>query len=220
MKIINPSYEFVTQPDSEQILNIIERAYRICYLSEQNNRDNFIRAKIKIRHESPLEHCIISVIVTTNRAISHELVRHRIASYCESSTRYCNYSKEKFDGQLTFIRPAWVSEDVLGEHNTTPALDIPAGDLYWFNNCLDCEGYYLDCIEAGYKPEQAREVLNNSVSTKIMITMNIRQWRHFFELRALGTTGRPHPNMTQWTIPMLEDFKKAVPIVFDDLEVV
>ena len=224
MKIINPYFEFVNEPDSEQILNTIERAYRICYLSEsKGNRDTFIKTKIKAGHESPLEHASVSVIITTNRGITHEIVRHRVASYCQESSRYCNYSKDKFDKQLTFIRPTWCSEKLVGEISYYNAgllsidTDLKDYDINWMFNCLDCEYSYLKMLNNNYSPEQARDILNNSVATKIMVTMNIREWRHFFKLRALGTTGKPHPEMTQITIPMLKEFHKKIPVVFDDL---
>lgn len=222
MKIINPSFKFVNEPDADVILNTIEKAYRICYMSEPNgNRDNFIAAKIKAGHESPLEHASISVIITTNRGITHELVRHRLASYCQSSTRYCNYSKDKFGNQLTFIRPEWISENVLGDwgklDNWKNCTDITDEEMMWLSNCQQCEAMYLSLINHGWTPQQARDVLNNSVETQIMVTMNIREWRHFFKLRAEGVTGNPHPEMLQITIPMLKEFKNCIPVVFDDI---
>lgn len=222
MKIINPSFKFVNEPDADVILNTIEKAYRICYMSEPNgNRDSFIATKIKAGHESPLEHASISVIITTNRGVTHELVRHRLASYCQSSTRYCNYSKDKFGNQLTFIRPEWISENVLGDwgkfDNWKNCTDITDEEMMWLSNCQQCEAMYLSLINHGWTPQQARDVLNNSVETQIMVTMNVREWRHFFKLRAEGTTGKPHPEMLQITISMLKEFKKHIPVVFDDI---
>lgn len=222
MKIINPSFKFVNEPDADVILNTIEKAYRICYMSEPNgNRDSFIATKIKAGHESPLEHASISVIITTNRGVTHELVRHRLASYCQSSTRYCNYSKDKFSNQLTFIRPEWISENVLGDwgklDNWKNCTDITDEEMMWLSNCQQCEAMYLSLINHGWTPQQARDVLNNSVETQIMVTMNIREWRHFFKLRAEGVTGKPHPEMLQITIPMLKEFKNCIPVVFDDI---
>lgn len=231
MYVTNPSFDFVNRPDAELILNTIETAYRICYRSDpSDNRDAFIKSKISIGHESPLEHANISVIITTNRGVSHEIVRHRIASYSQESTRYCNYSKDKFDNQITFIRPEWCSEAILGawdQHRyedllkaeSLPGSGISKYEVSWLRDCLTTESNYLQILTEGYSPQQARDVLNNSVATKIMVTMNVREWRHFFKLRALGTTGKPHPEMQQFTIPMLCEFKKSIPIVFDDLTV-
>ena len=222
MKIINPSFEFVDNISADEVLNKIEAAYRICYLSEpKGNRDDFIKTKITAGHESPLEHVSISVIITTNRGVTHELVRHRIASYCQESTRYCNYSKDKFGSEITFIRPDWVTESVVGEwHYITPELiqQLNKCESHWFSSCLDVERDYFMLINNGWQPQQARDVLNNSVATKIMVTMNVREWRHFFKLRALGVTGKPHPEMVQIAKPMLEAFRSYLPILFDDLK--
>ena len=236
MRIINPSFEFADEINAEQMLDKIEKAYRICYMSEPNgNRNAFIANKIKIGHESPLEHASVSVIITTNRGVTHELVRHRIASYSQSSTRYCNFSKDKFGNEITFVRPEWVDERVLGEYHydyaemevfkTFPKelselmrADVAIPDIEWVDSCNIVEDEYLRMInDHGWTPERARDVLNNSVATTIMVTMNLREWRHFFKLRAIGTTGKPHPDMLQITVPMLAAFKEKIPVVFDDL---
>lgn len=234
MRIINPSFEFVDNINAEQILNKVEKAYRICYMSEPNgNRNEFIATKIKAGHESPLEHASITVIITTNRGITHELVRHRLASYSQSSTRYCNYSKNKFGGELTFIRPAWINEAVLGrwdyhykEDEVPPELvpliqnhDVSVPDIEWLDWCNLTEDRYMTALHGGWTPEKARDLLNNSVATSIMVTMNLREWRHFFKLRAIGTTGKPHPEMFQISVPMLKAFKEKIPVVFDDLDI-
>lgn len=238
MRIINPSFEFADEINAEQMLDKIEKAYRICYMSEPNgNRNTFIANKIKIGHESPLEHASVSVIITTNRGVTHELVRHRIASYSQSSTRYCNFSKDKFGNEITFVRPAWVDERVLGEYHygyvkteltkTFPKeiselmrADVALPDIEWVDSCNLVEDEYLRMINRhGWTPERARDILNNSVATTIMVTMNLREWRHFFKLRAIGTTGKPHPDMLQITVPMLAAFKEKIPVVFDDLNI-
>lgn len=238
MRIINPSFEFADEINAEQMLDKIEKAYRICYMSEPNgNRNAFIANKIKIGHESPLEHTSVSVIITTNRGVTHELVRHRIASYSQSSTRYCNFSKDKFGNEITFVRPAWVDERVLGSYrydyidmqlyDTFPKelavlikAGVPIPDIEWIDSCRTVEDNYLRMInDHGWTPERARDILNNSVATTIMVTMNLREWRHFFKLRAIGTTGKPHPDMLQITVPMLAAFKEKIPVVFDDLNI-
>lgn len=224
MRIINPGFKFVYEPNAEQMLDTIEKAYRICYQSEpKGNRDSFITNKIKIGHESPLEHTNISVVIETNRGVTHEIVRHRIASFSQSSTRYCNYSKDKFGNELTFIRPEWISENVLGDwgklNGWKECEDISDEEMMWLNSCHQCEAVYLSLIAHGWTAQQARDVLNNSIATQIVVTMNVREWRHFFKLRAIGTTGQPHPEMLQITIPMLQMFKEKIPVLFDDLEV-
>lgn len=223
MKIIEPSFEYVYEPDIEQILDTIEKAYRICYRSEPNgNRDTFIKSKIAAGHESPLEHEKISVIVTTNRGVSHEIVRHRLGSYSQESQRYCNYSKNKFGNEISFIKPEWCKttffEPVDSDHNLILVhRGATESERKWYSACRDSEDFYLEMLDSGSTPEQARAVLNNAVATKIMITYNIREWRHFFELRALGITGKPHPDMLQISVPMLKDFAERLPVLFGDI---
>ncbi len=217
MRIINPSFEFVNTPDVETLLSTIEKAYRICYLSEsKGDRDAFITSKVRAGHESPLEHSQISVIATTNRGVANEIVRHRVASYCQESTRYCNYSKERLGGEICFIRPIWCSEELVN-YPDVDENSFSEFEKIWVKSCKQSEENYLALIGGGYTAQQARNVLNHSLSTRIMITMNVREWRHFFKLRALGTTGAPHPEMLQLTIPMLEEFQKLMPSLFGDL---
>ena len=205
MRIINPSFEFADEINAEQMLDKIEKAYRICYMSEPNgNRNAFIANKIKIGHESPLEHASVSVIITTNRGVTHELVRHRIASYSQSSTRYCNFSKDKFGNEITVIRPCYFAEDTENYR-------------IWKASCEAAENAYFAMLDNDATPQEARSVLPNSLKTEICMTANLREWRHFFKLRALGITGKPHPQMLEVTVPLLAEFKALIPVVFDDL---
>lgn len=207
MKIISPSYEFITEPDGSQILKTIEKCGRTCYKSEdritEDSAEKFAAMILKSGHESVLEHEKISVRIICDRGVSHEIVRHRIASYSQESTRYCNYSKDKFGNELTFIRPPFWSED--GEKFAL-----------WRTAMEQAERSYFALLSAGAKPEEARSVLPNSVKTEIAVTMDIREWRHFFRLR---TSERAHPQIREIVIPMLEDFKKRVPVLFDDIDV-
>lgn len=194
-------------PDGAVILYRIAEAGRVCYQSEATTDNKiFVRNLIKRGHESVLEHAIISVRIICDRGVSHELVRHRIASYSQESTRYCNYSKEKFDGELTFIRPPWVPEEFGGNQAARA----------WKQAMQYAEFYYLKLLEYGWTPEQARTVLPNSLKTEIVVTMNLREWRHFFRLRCAPAA---HPQMRQIANMMLAEFKNAVPVIFDDLEV-
>ena len=209
MKIIEPSFRFMgdRSPDGAVILYRIAEAGRVCYQSEATTDNKiFVRNLIKRGHESVLEHAIISVRIICDRGVSHELVRHRIASYSQESTRYCNYSKEKFDGELTFIRPPWVPEEFGGNQAARA----------WKQAMQYAEFYYLKLLEYGWTPEQARTVLPNSLKTEIVVTMNLREWRHFFRLRCAPAA---HPQMRQIANMMLAEFKNAVPVIFDDLEV-
>lgn len=207
MKLIDPSFTWLRgrAPDGAEILARIAEAGRVCYQSEPTTDDaTFVRNLIKRGHESVLEHAIIGVRVICDRGVSHELVRHRLASYSQESTRYCNYSKSKFGGGLTFILPPWVS------------FDSPDGSVYlWLLAMKEAEAIYLDLLKNGWTPEQARSVLPNSLKTEIVMTANLREWRHFFRLRCDPAA---HPQMRQVADMLLEGFRKAVPVVFDDLE--
>lgn len=208
MKIIDPSFKFLRGkvPDGAEILARIAEAGRVCYQSEPTTDDaTFVRNIIKRGHESVLEHAIISVRVICDRGVSHELVRHRIASYSQESTRYCNYGKDKFGGVLTFVRPPWVD------------LNDPGGDSYtWWSAMSEAEDSYLSLLGLGWTPEQARTVLPNSLKTEIVMTMNLREWRHFFRLRCAPDA---HPQMRQISNMLLKGFRECIPVVFDDIEV-
>lgn len=209
MKIIEPSFRWLDGKllDGHAILANIATAGRVCYQSEPNTSDAFFVTKLIARgHESVLEHEKISVRIICDRGVSHELVRHRIASYSQESTRYCNYGKDKFGNELTFIRPPWV--------NSGGSVDW--SDERWCAAMQSAEEAYFDLLQDGWTPEQARSVLPNSLKTEVVMTANIREWRHFFRLRCAPAS---HPQMRQIANMMLAEFKNAVPVIFDDLEV-
>jgi len=211
MKIVNPSFRILTETEpclnGFPILLAIESAGRTCYKSESCLNDEssraFVKGLIKRGHESVLEHQSVSVRIVCDRGVSHEIVRHRLASYSQESTRFCNYGKTA-EG-ISFIRPCFWN---------------PGSYLYdkWKETMLDAEYAYLNMINNGASPQEARSVLPNSIKTEIVVTMNLREWRHFFKLRAAGSAGKPHPQMLEITVPMLAEFKKKIPIVFDDIE--
>ena len=209
MKIIEHSVEFIDTIDSNKILKKLERCGRVCYKSEDLITDEssikFINAIIKSGHETILEHVSITVLMITNRGVTHELVRHRIASYSQESSRYCNYSKGKFGSELTFIKPCFLIEN---------------SEEYkiWEESMSSSEKYYLKLIEKGCSAQESREVLPNSLKTEIVVTMNLREWRHFFKLRAIGTTGKPHPEMEKIALITLQMFKENIPVIFDDIK--
>lgn len=204
MKIIEPSF-CIEDIDYKKILKNIERAARVCYKSEENITEHsaeiFIKKIIELGHESVLEHEKITTIIVCDRGVSHELVRHRIASYSQESTRYCNYSKDKFNNQLTFIKPCFWSDD---------------SNLFkiWKIQMEQIEKNYMEMIKFGAKPQEARSILPNSLKTEIAVTMNIREWRHFFKVR---TTKAAHPQIREISINLLNEFKKNIPIIFDDI---
>ena len=208
MRVINAGYEIISELNGEEILKHIERCARVCYKSEDRITDGsaekMVAALIRSGHEAMLEHYSFTVKFICDRGVSHELVRHRIASFAQESSRYCCYAKDKFGKELTFINPCFWEPD---------------SDNYarWFHEMDEAEKTYLAMIENGPTPEQARDILPTSIKTEIVMTANLREWRHFFKLRAEGVTGKPHPQMLEITIPLLKELKQKVPVVFDDI---
>jgi len=205
MKVISAGFQILGNISAENILCSIEAAGRTCYKSESvvspETARPFVANLIKRGHESVLEHQSVSVRIICDRGVSHEIVRHRIASYSQESTRFCNYSKS---GEVVFIKPCfWCESELIYQ--------------VWKNHMVIAEQVYLQMIYHGAKPQEARSVLPNSLKTEIVVTMNLREWRHFFKLRAAGAAGTPHPQMLEITVPMLEEFKRKIPVVFDDI---
>lgn len=205
MKVIEARYEFITPINGETILERVEEVSRTCYKSEdrihEGNAEAFVRRLIGRGHEAMLEHCSFSVKFIVDRGVSHEIVRHRIASYAQESTRYCNYSKDKFGNELTFIKPCFWLDDVHKYHK-------------WEAACKYSEELYLTLLDIGASPQEARSVLPNSLKTEIVVTMNLREWRHFLRLR---TANSAHLQMQEVTRPLLDELKKLIPVVFDDI---
>lgn len=206
MKIINAGYEILTKIAGDE-LKLIEKAGRTCYKSESKITDGsakeFVANLIKRGDEAILEHSFLSVKFICDRGISHELVRHRIASFAQESTRYCNYSHDKFGNELTFILPLFISSDYEME--------------VWRRAMSSSEVAYFDLINDGFSPQRARCVLPNSIKTEVVMSANYREWRHFFKLRAARETGPAHPQMEQLTQPLLKELKELIPVVFDDI---
>ena len=215
MKTINAGYEILTPIRGDE-LQLIEKAGRTCYKSEDKITDEsakkFVASLIKRNHEAMLEHSFLSIRFICDRGVSHELVRHRLASFAQESTRYCNYGKNKFGNECTFIEPFFFicREDISNRDNDT---------LYniWLDCCELSEKTYLRMLELGATPQEARSVLPNSIKREVVVTMNYREWRHFFKLRAARFTGPAHPQMEEITRPLLEEVKRLIPVVFDDI---
>lgn len=220
MKIINASAHIEDKINGQEILKKIEKIGRVCYKSENKinseSAEDFIRNIIKRGHESVLEHVSISVRVICDRGVSHEIVRHRVASYSQESTRYCNYSNDKFGNELTFIKPCWFESSIADMYYELRSNDssMEESEKLWLYSCNQIETDYFDLLEYGWKPQQARSVLPNSIKTELVMTMNLREWRHFFKLR---TAEAAHPQMREITIPLLQEFKEKIPVIFDDL---
>lgn len=207
MKEIPASFEIMDVLDGQDMLRRLEHCGRVCYKSEdritEDSAEKFIAMILKSGHESVLEHEKITVKFICDRGVTHEIVRHRIASYSQESTRYCNYSKDKFGSELTFIRPFFWESD---------------SEKYavWKQAMEDSEKAYIKLISIGAKPEEARSVLPNSLKTEIVVTMDLREWRHFFRLR---TSERAHPQIREIAVPLLKELQKRIPAVFDDITV-
>lgn len=206
MFVIEPEIHVIDEINGEEILQRLEAIGRVCYKSEDKittgSAQKFISALIKNGHESVIEHTSVSVKVICDRGVSHEIVRHRLASYSQESTRYCNYSESKFCNQLTFIRPVFFER---------------GSDRYklWELAMESAEKTYLEMTAQGIRPEEARSVLPNSLKTEIIMTMNLREWRHFFRLR---TAAAAHPQMRQVATLICMEFKANIPVIFDEFE--
>lgn len=205
MRIIEPSWQFEEEINPKAIMEKIERAGRTCYKSEgrigDGTAERFIAGIIKRGHESVLEHASITVRMICDRGVSHELVRHRIASYSQESTRYCNYADGKFGGEVAFIKPCfWERNDILMDR--------------WMGAMLAAEYTYKEMLSLGATPEEARSVLPNSLKTEVVVTMNVREWRHFFKLR---TSAAAHPQMREIAGMMLAGFQMVLPVLFGDI---
>lgn len=205
MKVIKPGFEIIDKVNGKEILKKIELCGRVCYKSEdritEDSAAKFISNILNSGHESVIEHEKITVRIICDRGVSHEIVRHRIASYSQESTRYCNYYKDKFGNELTLIKPVFWDE-------SSKEYEL------WYNSMQNIENTYNELIAMGVKPQEARSILPNSLKTEIVVTMNLREWRHFFKLR---TAERAHPQMREVACAMLDEFKKLIPVVFDDI---
>lgn len=226
MRIIQPYYEILDELNRDQILQKLELIGRVCYKSEakiaQGTAEQFVKRLIDKGHEAIIEHYSFSVRFVCDRGVSHEIVRHRLASYAQESTRYCNYNTK---GEITVIAPPWIglilnryTLDWEGD-NTLPSV-VPslitksAATKQWIHAMLMAEHSYMNLIAMGESPQQARSVLPNSLKTEIVMTANLREWRHFLKLRTASTA---HPQMRELTLPLLEDLKKILPEVFGDI---
>lgn len=205
MKIINADVEFITPIDGAAILKRLEQCGRVCYKSEAKITDTsapaFVAGIIKRGHEAVLEHCSFTVKFICDRGVSHEIVRHRVASYCQESTRYCNYSKEGFGSEITVIKPCFLR----------PYTD---GFNLWEEGCLFAEQTYFNLLECGCSPQEARSVLPNSLKTEVVMTANIREWRHFLKLRCSPAA---HPQMREVALILLDKLHSLIPVCFDDI---
>ena len=205
MKIIEPSVSLEQEIETKKIMKHIEKAGRVCYKSENSisndSADIFIRNILKRGHESVIEHISITFKIVCDRGVTHEIVRHRIASFSQESTRYCNYSQDKFGNELTFIKPCFWSED-------------SENFKIWKDTMGKIEERYFELLGNKVSPQEARSILPNSLKTEIYVTMNLREWRHFLKSR---TSKAAHPQMRQIAIMIYDIFAEKLPVVFEDI---
>jgi thymidylate synthase (FAD) len=203
MKIISPSFEILQCP--QNVTQLLELCGRVCYKSEDlindDSANKFVQRMFDSKHESVIEHCSVTVRIVCDRGVSHEICRHRICSLSQESTRYVNYSKGKFGSEITVIKPLFYEEGTI-KYNK------------WLSSCMTAEATYMSLLQDGSTPQEARSVLPNSLKTEVVMTANIREWRHFFRLR---TSKAAHPQMREIAIPMLNEFKQRIPVLFDDI---
>lgn len=207
MRIIEPSVKIITPIDGPAILKHIEQVGRVCYKSEdkiaEESAEKFVAGIIRRGHEAVIEHFNITVKFITDRGISHEIVRHRLASYAQESSRYCNYGQERFGEEITVVKPS----------------DIPSEGLefdIWEEAMEHAERNYFRLLTWGCKPQTARSVLPTCTKTELMMTANLREWRHFIKLRGAVDA---HPDIRILAKDLLRQLKEQIPVVFDDLEV-
>lgn len=207
MKIIEPSVELINAPPYFEVLSLIEQAGRTCYKSEsrmtEDSAEKFVRGILKRGHEAVIEHGVVTVRFICDRGVSHEIVRHRLASYCQESTRYCNYSNDQFGAEITVITPSWAEE---GDYPYT----------LWKAACSGAENAYFELLNAGCSPQEARSVLPNSLKTEVVMTANFREWRHFIRLR---TAPAAHPDMRKVARRLFDLLSLKYPVFFEDIEV-
>lgn len=206
MKIIEPSFE-ILYGNEKGLEERIEQIGRVCYKSEDKitsiSSRKFVDSIMDRKHLSVVEHISLTVRFIHNRGFTHELVRHRLAAYSQESTRYCNYSKDKFNNELTFIKPYWWEDESLPY--------IGGARTAWIQSMELAEKNYNNMIECGLKPQAARGILPNDLKTEIIMTANLREWIHVFKLR---TSRDAHPDMIRVMVPLKFEFKRIFPTIF------
>ena len=219
MRILKPQHVIIgkEQMNGYDILKHIEKIARTCYKSEnlinEQSAEKMIKKLVDMNHLAMIEHFSVSVLFTCDRGVTHEIVRHRVASFAQESTRYVNYSRDKFGNEIGYIDIAGgIALDT--KMKDLPVETIDAIISEWNQACIDAEKHYMKMLELGATPQIARSVLNNSTKSDINVTMNLREWRHFFELRCDSPA---HPQMRELVIPLLKEMSELIPIVFDDL---
>lgn len=231
MKLIKPYVEFLDNVDRNSILQKIEKAGRTCYKSEANitpeSASKFVTNLVKNNHWAMIEHGgSISIKFVTDRGVSHELVRHRIASFAQESTRYCTYgTNAKKPNEMTFIIPSKLYDKIpegtyedaaVGLYiNDIEACNLSSDVSNWIGTLFNAVISYNTLIANAWTAQEARSILPNCIKTEIIMTANLREWRHFTDLRSKGTTGAPHPDMKVVADMVFEKFHEQLPEIFN-----
>lgn len=219
MYIQDAEWRFIVNPAEkrEDTYNLIETIGRTCYQSEvkdiPDHGAKFVRQIVKRGHLGLLEHVNMTIEFLVDRGVTHEIVRHRHASFAQTSTRYCNYSKGKFGHAITVINIDTALDTDPLTKDMTPEEKMAIW-LEWRDGCKDAEKHYFRMLELGASPQIARGVLPTSLKSELKMTANLREWRHFFALRALELTGPVHPQMLEVAWPVYEACLRNLPEVF------
>lgn len=217
MRVLKAHYEIQKLASWEDMLAHVERCGRMCYKSEDQitpeSREAFIRRIIDSGHESVIEHVGFAVVFTVDRGITHELVRHRISSFSQESTRYCNYTVDKFEAGIAVIDLRYGMELDF----KVAALPLEAKKALleiWLHHMERTDQVYREMIALGATPQIARSVLPQSTKASIVVTSNIREWRLILRQRASRAA---HPQMREVMVPLLLDLQHQCPIFFNDI---
>lgn len=215
MNIIEPSARLLLDISGIAMLEKIERAARLCYKSEdkiqEGSAEKLVRGLIKSGHGAMIEHTVFSADIVCDRGVSHEIVRHRLFSFAQTSSRYCNYSKGKFGGEITVIKPSGLKSPEGSD--VAQDLNLYLANKAWEFAMRQSENAYMELIENGMGTDVARSVLPTCTATEIFVTGNVREWQHFFKLR---TDSHAHPDMQIIAKDLLGQCQESIPILFDD----
>jgi len=229
MRFIQPSYEILACPNGEELLRLLEVAARVCYKSEEKiagghkaacgvrwakepSSHDMVRKILKSGHLSVIEHQSITVRFICNRGVSHELVRHRLCSFSQESTRYCNYGKG--DHGLNIIEPSYRPHEGNGGVSENEHTNEGERRRIWEQALEVIEQTYKVLLDMGETPQQARDILPIGLKTEIVTTCNLREWRHIFDLRC---SKRAHPQIRELMIPLREELRQRIPLIFDEV---
>lgn len=205
VKIAAPKVEVLTPLDGDAILKHLELCARNCYKSEdkitEDSARQMVRKLLELGHEAMIEHYNLTVKLTCDMGVYKDLTRHRHVSYAIESTRYCNYSKGKFGNELTVMKPCHIKEG-------TPEYQI------WLSTMETIEKNYNAMAELGCKPDQLRMLLPHSIKADVIMTANLREWRHIFKLRCAPAA---HPTVQEVMKMLLGTLKREIPVIFDDI---